>query len=172
MYGGILIMALRMTFGGSPCPPLWGYISNTIIDVCNSIIQNEYWDHDSIYDPISDQLQEKICLHESVPFHPAKELSVHLPLNDRGIADIYIDDSIGVAPDIDSAPIRVNRAIVLAIQILARPLNLDDPIPRSHIISQKKLIAEGQLEECKTILGWSINTRALSISLPLDKHKK
>jgi len=58
------------------------------------------------------------------------------------------------------------------LQTLAKPLNLDDPIPRSHIISQKKLVAEGQLEECKTILGWSINTRTLSISLPLDKHKK
>jgi hypothetical protein len=76
-------------------------------------------------------------------------MSNQLPPNDRGIADIYIDDSIGVAPDIDSAPYRVNQAIVLAIQILARPLDPSDPIPRSHIISQKKLLAEGQLDEPK-----------------------
>jgi hypothetical protein len=37
----------------------------------------------------------------------------------------------------------------------------------------KKFIAEGKLEETKTVLGWIINTRNLTISLPPDdKHIK
>jgi hypothetical protein len=172
IHNNMLLMALRMTFGGSPCPSMWGYISDTMIDICNSLIVNPHWNHNIIFDPISDKLSSFVSLPDSEPFHQAHELSVSLPINDIGISDIYIDDSIGVSPDIDSNPLRVNRAIPLAIQTLARPLNPDDPIPRNPIISQKKLLAEGKMEECKIILGWHINTRSLLISLPKDKHEK
>jgi hypothetical protein len=30
IYNNLLLMALRMTFGGSPCPSLWGYTSETL----------------------------------------------------------------------------------------------------------------------------------------------
>ena len=42
-------------------------------------------------------------------------------------------------------------------------------IPRKDIISLKKLRAEGQLSEIKTVLGWELNTRRLLISLPSHK---
>jgi hypothetical protein len=73
----------------------------------------------------------------STPFHPAQEMSIHLTPNDRGITAIYIDDSIRVAPDIDSAPERVNKAIFLAIQTLARPLNPYDPVPRAQLFHRR-----------------------------------
>ncbi len=44
-YGNLLFMALRMTFGGAPCPALWGYISDTLADVCNCLIHNPHWNH-------------------------------------------------------------------------------------------------------------------------------
>jgi hypothetical protein len=135
------MMALRLTFGGSPCPSIWGLISETIIDICNAFIINKFWDH-KIFDPISNHLLEMIYLPDSTPFHPAKELSVKLPKNDMGLADIYINDSIGVALDIDPYPSRVNKAIALAIHSLARPIDPLDPIPRNPIISQKKLLAD------------------------------
>jgi hypothetical protein len=77
--------------------------------------------------------------------------------------------SIGVAPDIDDAPIRVIRAIPLAIWSVSRPNSNLDVVPRKDIISLKKLGAEGQLCEVKTVLGWVINTRSLTIALP--EHK-
>ena len=76
IYDEKLIMALRLTFGGSPCPPMWGYISDTIIDIGNSLIQNEFWDHEEFFDPISNQLQVENCLPISIPFHQAKDLAV------------------------------------------------------------------------------------------------
>ncbi len=161
-----------MTFGGSPCPSMWGYISDTIIDVCNTIITNKHWDHNKIFDPISNKLTTIYSIPDDVPFHQAKSLSIALPPNDIGIADIYLDDSIGVALDINSNAQRINRAIPLAINTFARPINPTDPIPRQPLISEKKLMAEGNMEECKTILGWFLNTRTLTISLPHDKHKK
>jgi hypothetical protein len=80
-------------------------------------------------------------------------MSVNIPSNDKGKVDIFIDDSIGVAPDIGDVPKRLLRAIPLAIRTLSRPLSPEDIIPRKDIISIKKLHAEGQLCETKTVLG-------------------
>jgi hypothetical protein len=166
----MLFMALRMTFGGLPCPSLWGIISETLADLSNVLIQSNLWDHQSLYDPISDDLEPPLSLPESVPFHPAKELAVHLPPNNLGKVDIYIDDSIGITPDLHDNTSRVSRAILLAIRTLSRPLNPSDIISRRDIISTKKYKAEGRMEEVKTVLGWIINTRTLKISLPSHKQ--
>jgi len=108
-------------------------------------------------------------LSDEIPFSPAKELAVHLPPNDSGKVDIFINDSIGVAPDLGDVPTWVILAIPLAIKMLARPSSAQDCIPRKDIISLKKLRAEGHLEETKIVLGWLINTRELIISLPDSK---
>jgi hypothetical protein len=42
---------------------------------------------------------------------------------------------------------RKSTAIQLAIRLKFHPLDPDDTIPRKDIISMKKLIAEGKLEE-------------------------
>jgi hypothetical protein len=47
----------------------------------------------------------------------------------------------------------------------------NDPIPREDCLSLNKLAEEGQLAEKFTILGWNINTRTLTISLPDKKFK-
>jgi hypothetical protein len=44
IFEGTLLMALRMTFGGSPCPSMWGYISETLADICNTLIQCKCWE--------------------------------------------------------------------------------------------------------------------------------
>jgi hypothetical protein len=112
---------------------------------------------------------QNLPLPDEVPFHPAKPLSVDLPYNQKRIVDIYIDDSIGVALDIDNNMLQLVRAIPLAINTMARPTDSADIIPRKHIISMKKFQAEGQLEEEKKVLGWILNTRSLKLSLPIDK---
>jgi hypothetical protein len=171
IFAGLLLVALRMTFGGAPCPSMWGVISESITDIGNALLQNDMWLHDELYDPIFDQLDSPFDLHSSIPFHQTRELSVCIPPNDKGKVDIYIDDSIGIVPDIDEAPKRLVRAIPLAIRTMARPISVQDIIPRKDIISLKKLHEEGRLSEVKTVLGWVINTRSLLISLPEHKVK-
>ncbi len=169
IYDGLLLVALRLTFGGSPCPSLWGVISETIADVGNAILSNQYWDHNEIFDPISELIESPISLPEDIPFKQARSLSVDLPPNDIGYIDIYIDDNIGVTPDIGNNSTCLARAIPLAIRTLTRPIDPTDVIPRKDIISLKKLKAEGRLEETKKVLGWNLDTRRLTISLPSDK---
>jgi hypothetical protein len=67
--------------------------------------------------------------------------------------------------------IGVSHAIPLALSAISRAPNPLDPIPRKDIISWKKLLAEGTMEESKCILGWIVNTISLSISFPWDKYK-
>jgi hypothetical protein len=172
IFDDLLLLALRMTFGGSPCPALWGVISETTADLSNAIIQNRFWNFQNVYDDLSNKLDSPLILPDTIPFHPAKELSVSLPENDLGKVDIYIDDSIGITPNLPNNSFRLSRAIPLAIRSIANPLDPSDIIPRSDIISLKKFKAEGRLEEQKTVLGWILNTRSLKIFLPPHKHSK
>jgi hypothetical protein len=159
-----------MTLGGSPCPSLWGIKSETMVNICNSLIHNEFGDPRSLFDPMSLTLPSPSSLPDDVPFHQARELAVQIPIDNEGKADIYLNNILGVAPDIKNNIMRVSYAIPLAIHTLARPVNTNDTIPHKDIISIKKLLAEGPIEETKTILGWFVNTRLLSIHLPTDKH--
>jgi hypothetical protein len=94
-------MALRLTFGGSPCPSLWDFISDTIIDTTNTLIQNQYWDQNHLYDPVSNMIYSTQPFPDSIPFGQATELMVDLPTNDIVLMVIFIDDSIGVSPDLN-----------------------------------------------------------------------
>jgi len=169
IFDGLVLVALRMTFGGSPCPHLWGVISETIADLANVILHNPFWDYNELYDPLSDTIEHPDSLPDAIPFHQAKELAVSLPDNLDGYVDIYIDDNLGVVPDIGDNTKKMNRVIPLAIHTLSRPEDPNDIIPRRDIISMKKFKAEGRLEEVKKVLGWDLNTRSMKLSLPADK---
>jgi len=171
IHGNFLYMALCLTFGGSPCPNLWNCISETGTDIANMLIQNQFWDHKSIYDNLSTTIQDPESLPDDIAFAQTKESAVNIPTNDIGKADIYIDDTIGVALDKNDNVKRVSAAIPLAIHILSRPLDSLDDIPRKEIISLKKFLAKGRPSETKTVLGWVLNTRTLRISLPAEKFQ-
>jgi hypothetical protein len=165
VYKDLLLIALRLTFGGAPGPNLWGVISESIADISNAILQNNSWNYSTFFDPLSGTIEEPLSLPDDIPLASAKKLSVTLPLNEKG----YIDDNIGVTPDLGDNLLRMKRVIPLAIPTLARPLDKEDILPRKDIVSLKKFKAEGRLEEVKTVLGWIINTRTLTISLSDDK---
>ena len=44
-----------------------------------------------------------------------------------------------------------------------------EPIPRRQILSPEKLAAEGSPAEIQQVLGWTIDTRRLTVSLPKKK---
>jgi hypothetical protein len=169
IFDGLLLVALRLTFGGAPCPNLWGVISETITDVANTILHNPFWNHLDLYDKLSDTIETPNSLPPEMPFHQVREMAVTLPENTGGYIDIYIDDFIGVSPDLGENSLRMSRVLPLAIHSIARPLDPLDFIPRKEIISMKKIQAEGRLEETKRVLGWDLNTRSLRLLLPSEK---
>jgi hypothetical protein len=160
---------LKKTFGRLPCPLLWGIISDILTDICNTLLECKNWNHTSLYDSISESIKPPNHLPDNIPFHKAKEFSIEIPTNDTGKVDIYINDTIAITPVFPRNIERMNAAVPLAIRTLSQPLNPDDEILRKDIISLKKFQAEACPEEVKTILGWIINTRSLTIALPDNK---
>ena len=77
---------------------------------------------------------------------------------------------IVVGPDTKGTKERLAAVAPLTIHTLCRPLDPDEPVPRENPLALNKLLAEGGLSEVKIILGWEINTRTLTIALPLHKH--
>jgi hypothetical protein len=101
-----------------------------------------------------------------------RELIVNVPANPRGYADVYINNTTGLTIDIPGTrnTNRLEAAIPLAIQVAARPNDVNEPIPQEPMVAQEKLKAERGLVEMKIILGWHFNFCTLTVTLPEQKH--
>ena len=65
---------------------------------------------------------------------------------------------------------KLEAAIPLAIEVVARPNDINKPIPWEQMVAQEKLRAEGGLAEMKIILGWHFNFFTLTRTPPKHKH--
>ncbi len=169
----LAIVFLRLTFGGMPGSFEWGCISESICDLTNRLLLDEDWDPEQLHAPNQELVPAKQVLDDDIPFAEGKQLVVNVPVNPKGLLDVYIDDEIGITVDLPGSDnaLRMARAPLLAIHAVSRPRHHDEPIPREELAALNKLIAEAGLEEIKTILGWVFNFRSLLISLPDNKFK-
>ena len=80
-----------------------------------------------------------------------KEISFHYYINNMIIVCLIANDKVN----------GTLNAVLLILNAIFRPINKNEFVTRIPILSVAKLIAEGCMEEIKTILGWVINTRQL-----------
>ena len=78
-----------------------------------------------------------------------------VPVNARGIVDVYIDDTIGLTVDVENSNNvqGIKQATLLAIYCASRDNNVNETIPRGKVSARAKLIAEAGADEMKAILG-------------------
>ena len=167
----LAIITLRLTFGGAPCPYKWGVISESICDLANELIKCDEWDPLTLHASVQQQIPPREYLPDDVPLAKACKLIVDVPVDPRRSIDCYIDDTPGLTVDIPGTEnaSRLEAVIPLAIEVAARPDNVNEPIPRKTMVAKDKLAAEGGLSETKMILGWLFNFRTLIVSLPDHK---
>jgi len=165
------IITLRLTYGGAPCPYKWGVISETICDLANELIKCDDWDPLALHASVQQQIPPREYLPDDVPFAKARKLIVDIPVDPHGSIACYIDDIPGLTVNIPGTKnaSRLEAAIPLAIEVAARPDNVNKPIPHKTMVAKDKLLAEGGLSETKVILGWLFNFRTLTVSLPDHK---
>ena len=162
-------MALRLTFGGKPCPSEWGCISEPVADLATDILGCDKWDPSSLHSPQQHLVPDTISLDADIPFASARDTIVDIPAEDHGKCDVYIDDTIAIGPDIPNNVPRLAAAIPLAIHAFCRPLDSAEPVKRDDPLTLNKLLSEGALEEIKILLGCLFDTRHLLIAL--SNHK-
>jgi len=66
---------------------------------------------------------------------------------------------------------RALNAIPLILDSLFRPIMSEEPVKRNPFLSVAKLLAEGGIDETKTILGWILDTRSLTLYHPSVNSK-
>ena len=163
-----IAIPLRMPFGGAPCPSEFALFSDMITDTINDLLKDKNWDNTTIFSDVIKDIPPPIPLPDNIPFSQAKPMRVELPDEDFGKADVFLDDIISCIVDKGDNLDRITKAPSTIIEATARQGSTMG-VKRDPMIEPEKAKAEGPAEEVKIILGWTIDTRRLLISLP--KHK-
>jgi hypothetical protein len=158
----------RMPFGSNEGPGKHDIPSNMTVDLAQALIDDPSWDPDDLYSPNAKDIPTPSHLAENVPFATAEPLHVDMQHN-HCYVDGFVDDLTTIVVSVNYWVKRARNAIALAIHTIFRPVNEKDPIDRDDVISIRKLLAEGKLEEVKVVLGWIIDTRRFLIKLTNDK---
>jgi hypothetical protein len=125
-------------------------------DLANELLKCKDWEPADLHASVQKEIPPRLYLNNGIPFGFGRELIVDVPIDPRGYADVDIDDTTGLAVDLPGSgnAEQLESAIPLAIEVAARPNDLNEPIPREKMVSEDKLTAEGGLSETKVILGW------------------
>jgi hypothetical protein len=120
---GIALLALRLTFGGRPCPSDWGSVSETVHDLANAPMSDPNWDPDELFNPQSLEIPKIITLPNDVEIAKAKELVISVPATDKGSANVFIDDTFAHTLDLPNSG--TSKGLREASFSLYMPLHLD-----------------------------------------------
>ena len=169
------VLLTRLPFGSSPAPAHFSVGSDITCDLANDLTQCKLWDPDKLNSPIHKAVPETKLLPDDIPFGQALESDLDLPADQTAGTEGYIDDLATAVLASESNMDQVNRAkfaVLMALHLQFRPHSgTDEPIKRPEAASERKLQAEGGLVESITFLGWTIDTRKFTISLPAEKAK-
>ena len=169
VHNNLGYLELRLSFGGSGCPPTWCTVSEIVTDLANDLILCPDWNPDICQSPLQHLVPTPSRLPADIPFENALPMAFEPPAYPEGKSDCFVDDVTTVFLDTAENCVRTPAAVPLAIHLLNRPLATDEPILRVMFMALDKLLAEGGPSEQGIILGWFICTRRLIIGLPDDK---
>ena len=174
----LLLVALRMTFGGAPNPSQWSDVSEMITDLANDLVRRDDWDPSVYHSPHQHLLDtegavdnDKGLVDKMSAFGKADYFAVNYPpYDDLPRFDCYLDDIFGAFNPRDAE--KSAAAIPLALHLVGRPCDpeVEETFPRDDILAIPKFLAEAKPSERKMILGWIVDTRRFIVALPHDKH--
>jgi len=171
-WAGIAYIALRLAFGGSPNPACFCAFSEMLTDLSNDLSCSSYTPDDfTSPTTLSDHILEKPAYADDVPFGGGIATAVEIPLSETRRKDCFIDDIIAVFLATPHNRERECHTVPVAVHAMSRPHLGDDkePVPRRPLLAPDKLEAEGRPSERQVVLGWMVDTRTLTVSLPRDK---
>ena len=92
-------------------------LSESICDFSIAIMQDAGWDPTSLCAPNGHLLPPPLFLDYYIPFAEVKDLIIYVPVDARGTADVYIEDTISLTVDVKDSNIvqRLKQATFLVI---------------------------------------------------------
>jgi hypothetical protein len=89
-----------------------------------------------------------------------------------GYIDVFVDDFVALAQQRGNSR-RVRRTLLHAIDSVLRPLDAHDDATRREPVSMKKLLkGDCSWGTIKNVLGWIIDTVAMTVHLPLHRAER
>jgi hypothetical protein len=86
----LLLLPLRMTFGGAPCPSQWSILSHTGADLAMDIANHPAWNPLELHSPRQHRLPAvPPCPPDRPPPHPAQELLFDFPPADDQVQQLH-----------------------------------------------------------------------------------
>jgi hypothetical protein len=133
----------------------------SVCDLSNAILRDPAWNPLELYSPAA-------LNPNPIKFGEARELVADVPVEAEGYSDVYFDDTCALGVDLPGTNnvTKIERAVLLALETVVRPLMENEPIPCHDVPAKNKFEAEAVAEGTKMILGWHFNFRLLAISLP------
>jgi hypothetical protein len=96
----IIIITLQLTFGGTPCPFEWGIMLESICDLANELLKCKDWDPKELHALVQRDIPQRQYLDKDVPFASGHELIADVPIDPKGYADVYINNTMGLTIDL------------------------------------------------------------------------
>jgi hypothetical protein len=97
-------------------------------------------------------------LPNKIPFDIRRDHIIDFPVNPRATVDIYINDFIGLAVDIEGSnnAKRIEKSPLLGLNAVSQEVADDESIPCDNMDARSKLVTETGLTKQKTILRWFV----------------
>jgi hypothetical protein len=181
LYGDTLLLALPLVLpmGWTESPPYFTAATETVADLTNQRILNRW-------QPPPHRLESKADVMPTTPLESSTQQDSPVAIarpdsipkrlhRQRPLAnvDVFVDDFIGLCQGLKPRRNTVRRILLHSLDEVFRPLQANDNPHRKEPASEKKLAqGDGAWETRKLILGWIIDTVAMTIELPAHRRDR
>ena len=162
----LVAFPLALPMGWIDSPPFFTTLTETICDLANSKLANKEYvapPHRLEATAATIPLEE----HTHMPHHlVAHSADLHTKLQPTFGVDVYVDDFLLLA-QLQHYRDRVLRATLHSIDEVFRPVERHDPAHRTEPASVKKMLkGDAAWSTQKRMLGWDVDTIAMTLTLP------
>jgi hypothetical protein len=167
----LIALPLALPMGWTQSPPAFCAVTETIADLTNERLhRNRRWPPPHRLEQLSNTLgpDDAVDLPTSLPLDSptGNPLLAHLP-RPLAAVDVFVDDFLVAAQGPPSSLTRTKRTLLHTIDDIFRPLAPTDPPHRTEPISTSKLAkGDGSWSTRKKLLGWTIDSSAMTLTLP------
>jgi hypothetical protein len=175
----LIALPLVLPMGWTESPPYFTVATETVADLANQRLRNHWY-------PPPHRLEQQAQCQPPVPLLPSSAsptgIAVNLPVIlpnryhlSKPVAnvDVFVDDFIAMCQGTTQRQRTVRRVLLHSLDNILRPLEPGDNPHRTEPASAKKLAqGDGYWETRKTILGWILDTIAMTIELPAHRRDR